>query len=62
VGGERRGPEEHPGAAPGDDETPEHSRGSVLDDPQPSAPRKPELESDRDRTDDGDVNSSVSDI
>lgn len=59
---ERRPPEHTPGAEPGDDRIPEHSGGTPLDEAQPSAPRRPELESDDARTNDADVRSDERDI
>lgn len=55
MGDQRRGPESRPGAGPGDDAAPEHSRGIPLDDAQPSTAWRPELESESERTDDADV-------
>lgn len=52
---ERAVPEERPGAQPADADSPEFSRGQPLDDPQPSARERPELESDEARSDKADA-------
>lgn len=55
---ERDVPESGSGAAPGDDRTPEHSRGIPLDDPQPSAARREDLETEEEKTGEQDVEPS----
>jgi hypothetical protein len=52
---ERGVPETREGAGPADADSPEFSRGEPNDDPQPSARRRPELESQESRTDDADA-------
>lgn len=54
---ERGAPETGAGALPADADAPEFSRGEPLDDPQPSAPRKDELESAEDQEDKRDTES-----
>jgi hypothetical protein len=62
-GGESRdAPERRDGALPADQESPEFSRGEPLDDPQPSARRREDLESEADRSTDADVRSDERDI
>lgn len=48
---ERQVPETMPGAEPADGDVPEHSRGMPLDEAQPSAPHKPQLDPDDDGSD-----------
>jgi hypothetical protein len=55
-------PEERDGALPADAETPEFSRGERLDDPQPSARRRPELDTQESLSTDADVRSDKRDI
>jgi hypothetical protein len=59
---ERGVPENRNGAAPADAESPEFSRGQPLGDPQPSARRREELETDEDSSTDADVRSDKRDI
>lgn len=60
--GERDVPEPREGAEPADADSPEFSRGQPLDDPQPSAPRRQELEDEEDTSNDADVRSDKRDI
>jgi len=55
-------PEEREGARPADADSPEFSRGEPLDDPQPSARRRPELDREDSRSTDADVRSDKRDI
>lgn len=59
---EREVPESREGAQPADADSPEFSRGQPLDDPQPSAPRREDLESEEAETNDADVRSDLRDI
>ncbi|HWD65002.1 MAG TPA: hypothetical protein VG405_07485 [Solirubrobacteraceae bacterium] len=59
---ERDVPEQREGAEPADADSPEFSRGQPLDDPQPSARRREELEDEESRTNDADVRSDLRDI
>lgn len=55
-------PEDSEGAEPADADSPEFSRGAPLDDPQPSAPEREELESEEDETTAADARSDPRDI
>lgn len=59
---ERDVPEQREGAEPADADSPEFSRGQPLDDPQPSAREREDLESEEDETTDADVRSDLRDI
>jgi hypothetical protein len=59
---ERDVPEQQPGAEPADADSPEFSRGHPLDEPQPSARRREDLEGEEAETDDADVRSDKRDI
>lgn len=59
---ERGVPESRPGGEPADADSPEFSRGQPLDDPQPSSPERPELETKEDESDAADVRSDKRDI
>lgn len=59
---ERAVPEQREGAEPADADSPEFSRGQPLDDPQPSARRREDLEGEEAETNDADVRSDLRDI
>jgi hypothetical protein len=59
---ERAVPESRGGAEPADADSPEFSRGIPLDDPQPSARYREELEGEEAKTTDADVRSDKRDI
>lgn len=49
---ERDVPEQREGAEPADADSPEFSRGQPLDDPQPSAPERDDLENEQEESSD----------
>jgi hypothetical protein len=55
-------PEDREGALPADADSPEFSHGEPLDDPQPSARRRAELDTEESRSTDADVRSDKRDI